>query len=214
MILAIKIHLILISIKKNLLISIFFSNFAAKIVASKWNKYLTTILLRKFALIFLMALGAYIAAQSQTQVRLMSQSELLESAQVLGKIVFEDNKVKIYDTQDQLIAAPDFNENLTIEVNSEESTVTISNGEGEQQTIDVPMGVDDVQANISISMDGDNLVIRGANDGECIRLYSLNGVLLKQSVTSGASTFISVQDLAVGTYILIVKNSFLKILKQ
>ena len=170
--------------------------------------------MRRIVLILLMALGTFAAVQSRTQVRLMSQAELMESAQVLGKIVFEDHKIKIYDTQDQLIAEPEYTENLTIEVNTEESTVTISNGEGESETIDIEMGLDEANASLSLSSDGNTLTIQGANAGDMIRLYSMTGVSLKQQSASGESTDVSIQDLPVGTYILIVKNNFLKILKQ
>ena len=153
-------------------------------------------------------------AQDRIHLRLMSLHEVLESAQMLGKMVFADNKLKIYDSQGQLIAEPDFTEDLKIEVDASAGTVTISNEEGTQQTIELPMGTDNIDASMKISLQGNMLTVHGAKPGEKILIYSMNGTLLKQSVVSNESTSISVQDLPVGTYIVIVNNNFLKLLKQ
>ena len=66
----------------------------------------------------------------------------------------------------------------------------------------------------SISIDGNMLTISGVIDGENIRLYNMNGVLLKQDVVHGESAYIPVSDIPSGSYILIISNNFLKILKR
>lgn len=170
--------------------------------------------MKKILLLLMVSCATYAASQNLIQMQIMSPKEVMESAQVLGKMVFEDNKVKIYDTQDQLIAEPDFTTDLTIEVDASASKVTISNEEGRQQTIDLYVGIDNVQASVGISSNGHELTVKGAKYGEKILLYSTNGTLLKQSIITNESTSISIQDLPAGTYIVIVNNNFLKLLKQ
>lgn len=170
--------------------------------------------MKKILLLLMVSCATYAASQNLTQMQIMSPKEVMESAQVLGKMVFEDNKVKIYDTQDQLIAEPDFTTDLTIEVDASASKVTISNEEGRQQTIDLYVGIDNVQASVGISSNGHELTVKGAKYGEKILLYSTNGTLLKQSIITNESTSISIQDLPAGTYIVIVNNNFLKLMKQ
>ncbi len=170
--------------------------------------------MRKQILLLFVVCSTLLHAQNLIQVHLMTNKEIMESAQVLGKMVFEGNKLKIYDMQGQLIAEPVWTEESTIEVNSDVSSVTISNGEGEQQTIEIPMGVDNIEMPSSISIDGNMLTISGVIDGENIRLYNMNGVLLKQDVVHGESAYIPVSDIPSGSYILIISNNFLKILKR
>lgn len=170
--------------------------------------------MRKLFLFLTVTCYLAVHAQDRIQMQIMSPKEIMESAHVLGKMVFEDNKVKIYDTQNQLIAEPDFTEDFTIEVDASAGTVTISNEGGSQQTIDIFSGVDEVKATVGISYNGNTLIINGAKYGEKVLLYSTNGTLLKQSIATNESISLSIQDLPIGTYIVIVNNNFLKLLKQ
>lgn len=170
--------------------------------------------MRKQILLIGVLWATFLNAQSNIQLHLMTHNEILESAQVLGKMVFEDKKLKIYDTKGQLIAEPNWTEESTIEVNPQTCSVTISNGEGGQQTIDIDMGIDNLQVGATISIDGNMLTIKGVKDGTKFLLFNMNGLLLKQGVANGESTYISVAEIPYGSYILVVNNNFIKILKQ
>lgn len=155
--------------------------------------------MRKLILCFLMMCNAWLFAQNPIQVQLISQENLLSTAQTLGKIVFVDGKMQIYDLEGNLIAEPEYTEEMTIEVSAATSTVTITSGSGEEQTISVEMGIEQI-------------TLRDLQNGSFFRLYTLNGQLLKQGTFVGETT-IFLQDMPAGNYLLVVNNNILKLMK-
>ena len=139
-------------------------------------------------------------AQNRIQMQLLDRAELNKAAQVLGKMVFEDNKMLVYDTEGNLIAEPEISTQLVVEVNAENSIVTISTGDGEPQEINIEMGVDQI-------------AIKGAQIGSAYRIYSINGTLMLQGSVTSESMTVQLQNIPAGTYLLVVNNNILKLLK-
>ena len=139
-------------------------------------------------------------AQNRIQMQLLDRVELNKAAQVLGKMVFEDNKMLVYDTEGTLIAEPEISAQLVVEVNVETNSVTISTGDGEPQEINIEMGVDQIS-------------IQGVQIGSAYRIYSINGTLMQQGSVTSESMTVQLQNIPAGTYLFVVNNNILKLLK-
>ncbi len=156
--------------------------------------------MKKILLFLLLGSAMLGTAQARITVQLMNKQELINTVGTLGKMVFEEDKILIYDVDDNLITETDLTENLSIEVDTETSTITVSSGEGQEDVFDITMGIEDLR-------------IHNIPMGSTIRVYTMNGILLQQVVTTGESEIIPMQNMPSGTYILLINNTCLKILK-
>lgn len=155
--------------------------------------------MRKGILLFFLAFNAFVLLQGQViRLLLLSPQEQIEAAKTLGKTVFAEDKLMILDVQDNLILEVPLSSDLKIIVDSEKPNVTIISSEIEK-TFDV--GVENT------------VVVNGIPANSVIRVYSMNGALLKELRTLEDTTTIPMQDLPSGTYIMQVNNTILKVLK-
>jgi len=139
-------------------------------------------------------------AQNRIQMQLLDRAELNKAAQVIGKMVFKDNKMLVYDTEGNLVVDPEITTQLAIEVSTENNSVTISTGDGNQQEINIVTGIDQIS-------------IQGAQIGSAYRLYSINGTLIQQGNITSESMTLQLQNIPAGTYLFVVNNNILKLLK-
>ena len=161
--------------------------------------------MRKRLLFLLLAINAIVLLQGQVRLQLLSPQEQLEVAQTLGKTVFCESKLVVYDPQDNLILEMPLSVGLKMIVDAENNNVTISSPEVEEVEFDI-----DTRIYTSIE---DMLVFNGIPANSVIRVYTLNGKLVKQGIAEEATITIPIQDLPSGTYIMQVNNTILKVLK-
>lgn len=156
--------------------------------------------MKKFLLLLMAFCATYAVSQNSVKVHLMSQSEMMESAQMLGKMVFEGNKMLLYDLQNNLLIELPIDEDLSIKVNADESHVTIYAGDEQELDIDIPDGLEQI-------------MIKGISAGSIIRVYTINGTLISQFIAMDTTTSLSTENIPSGTYIMQINNTILKILK-
>ena len=147
-----------------------------------------------------MVFATLIPLNAQIKLQLLNRQELREVASSLGKMVFAEDKMLVYDLKNNLLVELPIDENLLIKVNADESHVTIYSGDEQKLNIDIPDGLDQIMFN-------------GISAGSIIRVYTVNGTLMSQFVATDATTTLSTENLPSGTYIMQINNTILKILK-
>ena len=81
---------------------------------------------------------------------------------------------------------------------------------------DVPEGVNDVKnGGISISHDGDNIVVNGLGNGRSVTVYSVDGIQLLEKRSDGSKrTILSHSKLPAGVYVIKADNITYKFTKR
>lgn len=153
-------------------------------------------------LLTLLVWSFFLPMRAQVRLQLLSQQEQLETAQTLGKTVFAGDKLQVYDLQDNLILETDLCPDLVMVVHAEEHNVSLRPCNSEVIDYDINTAIDNT------------LVFNGVPDGAVIRVYTTNGVLVKQTIAAQQATTLPVDDMPAGTYVLQINNTILKVLKQ
>lgn len=154
-------------------------------------------------LLLLLACSTIFPLQGQVKVQLLTQDNLQEVAQTLGKTVFEEDKILMYDLQGDLIIKMSICPDVAMLNDADMQRITIRTCEGGELYINVDTSIENTQVNFN-----------GIAAGSQIRVYSLNGTLLKQTVVTEDLTSIPVNDLPAGTYLIQINSAVLKIQKQ
>ena len=158
--------------------------------------------MRKKFLLTLLAGSILLPIYAQVRLQLLTQQEQLETAQTLGKMVFAGDKLLVYDLQDNLILETGLSTDLVMLINAEDHNVTLRPNSLEEVNYDVNTAIDNT------------LVFNGVPAGAKIRIYTMNGVLVKQTVVTEQTTTLPMDDMPAGTYVLQINNTILKFLKQ
>lgn len=158
--------------------------------------------MRKKFLLTLLAGSILLPIYAQVRLQLLTQQEQLETAQTLGKMVFAGDKLLVYDLQDNLILETGLSTDLVMLINAEDHNVTLRPNSSEEVNYDVNTAIDNT------------LVFNGVPAGAKIRIYTMNGVLVKQTVATEQTTTLPMDDMPAGTYVLQINNTILKLLKQ
>ena len=108
----------------------------------------------------------------------------------------------MYDLQDNLILETGLSTDLVMLINAEDHNVTLRPNSLEEVNYDVNTAIDNT------------LVFNGVPAGAKIRIYTMNGVLVKQTVVTEQTTTLPMDDMPAGTYVLQINNTILKFLKQ
>ena len=151
-------------------------------------------------LLFLMVFATLMPLNAQIKLQLLNRQELREVASSLGKMVFAEDKMLVYDLQNNLLIELPIDEDLSIKVNADESHVTIYSGDEQELDIDIPDGLEQI-------------MIKGISAGSIIRVYTINGTLISQFIAMDTTTSLSTENIPSGTYIMQINNTILKILK-
>lgn len=100
--------------------------------------------MRKRLLFLLLAINAIVLLQAQVRLQILSHQEQLEAAKMLGKTVFDNNKLLVYDLQENLILELPLRVGLKIIIDAENTNVTISSLEIEEMESEVDTSVEDI----------------------------------------------------------------------
>ena len=100
--------------------------------------------MRKRLLFLLLAINAIVLLQAQVRLQILSHQEQLEAAKMLGKAVFDNNKLLVYDLQENLILELPLRVGLKIIIDAENTNVTISSPEIEEMESEVGTSVEDI----------------------------------------------------------------------
>ena len=158
--------------------------------------------MRKFLLPLLVWM-TMLPLYGQINVQLLTPNNLQEISKVLGKTVFVENKIYVYDSQDNLILKTSLCPEMAMIVDAESQQMTIRTCDGGEMFI-----------NVDTSIDNQLININGITAGDVVRVYSINGTLLKQMVATENMTTLPVDDLSAGTYLIQINSVVLKVLKQ
>lgn len=157
--------------------------------------------MKKRLLFLLFAFHFFAWAQGQVRLQVLSHHEQLAAAQMLGKTVFADGKLMIFDLQENLILEAPVTKDLRMIIDAENANVTFRSSE-----------IDELDFEVNTSVEN-TLVFNGIPANSVLRIYTTTGTLLKQVTTKEATTTLPINDLPSGTYILQVNNTILKVLK-
>lgn len=158
--------------------------------------------MKKIFLLILLLWSLFLPLQSQLRLQLLTQQEQLEVAQMLGKTVFAEDKLQVYDLHDNLIFEAELCNDVAMIIDAENKNVTLKLCD----TTEIKYGVDDSTAVENIFVYEDIPV------GSIIRVYTTNGALIKQTIFS-EQTPLLIDYLPAGTYIMQINNTIFKVLK-
>ena len=152
-----------------------------------------------FATSSLLALSTAYSANT-LKIWQLDGSEKTEALSVVGKITLTNDAVTLYSTTNEILSTTPITS--VRKITFEEGTSTnVKNWS-------------DSKLKVFPNPTQDNILIEGIREGETVRIYSLQGVLLKSVKAELGTTQIPVSDLSVGTYLLQVETDVLKFIKE
>ena len=157
--------------------------------------------MKKIFLLILLLWSLFLPLQSQLRLQLLTQQEQLEVAQMLGKTVFAEDKLQVYDLHDNLIFEAELCNDVAMIIDAENKNVMLKLCD----TTEIKYGVDSTAVeNIFVYED--------IPVGSIIRVYTTNGALIKQTIFSEQTPLLT-DYLPAGTYIMQINNTIFKVLK-
>lgn len=160
--------------------------------------------------------GGALFAKGQVRMQLLNEQQQMDAAKTLGKTVFYGSKMTVFDVEGNLVKEFTVTEELKIEVTENAQAAVISDGVSDAIIVEVPTGLDNTALSVLVGPNpaSDFISIRNATKGETVRIYGLNGTIIKQTVVADEVTYLPVSDIPAGTYLLSVSNNLIKLIKQ
>ena len=153
-------------------------------------------------------------ATPQVRVQKLDKKQLQQALTAIGKITFNDGKIQVYSIDNELLISTELTEDSNIVIDELQESVSINDGE---QTADYGI-VTNLDENRQIRLypnpATDVIFINGLTENSIVRLYGINGSLIRTIMTSADVYELNVEDLAKGTYLLQVNNELLKLVKE
>ena len=147
---------------------------------------------------------ARLSAAEETQTHLtivpLSGSEQHFAITKIGKIIFEDDKMVLYDFENKQLGATPV---------SEIGKIVFGN--------DVITGVNEVQVSSLLIFPNptqESLIVRGLVGEQVVRVFSLQGQLIQSAVSTDGEAQLHVGGLQNGTYLLQAGAQVVKFIKQ
>lgn len=153
-------------------------------------------------------------AAPQVRVQRLSKQQMQQALTAIGKITFTDGKIQVYSIDNELLISTELTEESNIVIDENNESVSYSDSENKADYGIVTDINQDKQILLYPNPATDILYINGLSENSIIRLYGINGALIRIIQTSDNVCQLNVEDLAKGTYLLQVNNELLKLVKE
>ncbi len=145
-----------------------------------------------------------LCAEMSLVVKPLSGAQSVTALAKVGKVVYSDDYLIVYDNDGSVVYRALF---------SEVQHVRYSDEAGQETPVDVESNDESMSVVAYPNPTSDVLHVNNA-DGDCVRLYSVEGRLLKTVELSDGNASIDMSDYSAGTYVLISGNKVFNVIKR
>lgn len=173
--------------------------------------------MRKTFFFLLLMASICLSAEPLVRVQQLGRQELLESVSALGKMTFTNDQIQVFGVGNELLLQIPLSEESVIEINADDSNVTITDAEGHSEIIGIATALDEtksVSVRVYPNPTTDYLYVSGLEAGKSIRIFTLKGEIVMDRMSDGQTQTLQVNALSNGAYLLQAGSFILKLIKQ